>query len=247
MSSLEGKVVAITGASSGIGEATAVAAARAGAAVSLAARRGDRIAELAERIEADGGRALSVETDVTDAAQAEAFIARTTEELGRLDVLINNAGLMLINPFEHADPDEWRRMVEVNVFGVLHCTRAALPGMRERGYGHIVNVSSVAGRRASALFAVYNLTKFGVTGFSEALRQELAGSGIRVTVVEPGAVDTELASHNSEVVKEGAKAMNEKLGKLLESEDIAAAILHAIAAPDHVNVAEILVTPHGQK
>src|SRR4051795_11201501 len=169
---LEGKAVAITGASSGIGEATALMYAERGAAVALTARRADRIEALAARIEDDGGRAVALPADVGDERQARAFVEHAYEHLGRLDVLVNNAGVMLLGPIEGADTEHWRRMVDANVFGVLYCTHAALPVMREQGSGHIVNVSSVAGRFARAGSGVYNLTKFGVGAFSEALRQE---------------------------------------------------------------------------
>jgi clavulanate-9-aldehyde reducatase len=245
---LDGKVAAITGASSGIGEATAVALAGAGAQVSLAARRKDRLDDLADRISADGGRALAIEADIGDHAQAESFVTRTVEELGGLDVLINNAGLMLLGPVEGADPDQWRRMVDVNVLGLLYCTHAALPLMRERGGGHIVNVSSVAGRHATFGSAVYNLTKFGVTGFSEALRQEALGSNIRVTVIEPGFVATELQAHNEiPAVREAIEKFRSDIGTVLEAEDIARGILYTVAQPEHVNVNEVMIRPTGQR
>src|SRR3954469_15055357 len=180
---LSGQVVAITGASSGIGEATALACAEAGAAVALAARRTDRIDALAERINGDGGRAGAIATDVSQEDQAAAFVQRAHAELGRLDALVNNAGVMLLGPIAGAPTDEWRRMIDANLYGVLYCTHAALPIMLAQGgdpRGHIVNVSSVAGRRASAGSGVYNATKFGVNAFSEALRQEVAESDIRV-------------------------------------------------------------------
>jgi NADP-dependent 3-hydroxy acid dehydrogenase YdfG len=245
---LSGRVAAITGASSGIGEATAVTLARAGAAVSLAARRGDRIDELAQRIEADGGRALAIETDVVDEAQANAFITRTKEDLGRLDVLVNNAGVMLLGPVIGADTSEWRRMIEVNLLGLLYCTHAALPIMGEQGSGHIVNVSSVAGRFANFGSAVYNLTKFGVNAFSEALRQELAPAKVKVTVIEPGFVATELQGHNTNpMVVDAIDKMREEIGDLLEAEDIAEAILYSVAGPERVAVNEVLVRPAGQR
>jgi NADP-dependent 3-hydroxy acid dehydrogenase YdfG len=245
---LGGRVVAITGASSGIGEATAIACARAGAAVALAARRADRIDQLVSRIEDEGGRAVALPTDVGDERQARAFVEHAYEQLGRLDVLVNNAGVMLLGPVEGADTDEWRRMVDVNVLGLLYCTHAALPVMREQGGGHIVNVSSVAGRRAGAGAAVYNLTKFGVCGFSEALRQEALHAKIRVTIIEPGAVETELLDHNTNpMVLERAKRFHEQVGKQLESEDIANAIVYAVAQPAHVNVNEMLVMPTGER
>ena len=245
---LSGRVAAITGASSGIGEATAVTLARAGAAVSLAARRSDRIEELAQRIEADGGRAVAIETDVADEQQANAFVTRTKDELGRLDILVNNAGVMLLGPVIGADTNEWRRMVDVNLLGLLYCTHAALPIMGGQGSGHIVNVSSVAGRFANFGSAVYNLTKFGVNAFSEALRQEVVRANVKVTVIEPGMVETELLSHNTHpMVLEAARRMREEVGTPLTSEDIAEAILYAVGGPERVAVNEVLVRPAGQQ
>jgi NADP-dependent 3-hydroxy acid dehydrogenase YdfG len=242
---LTGKVVAVTGASSGIGEATALACAGAGAAVSLAARRMDRIEELAERITGEGGTALAVQTDVADEEQARRFVERTRAELGRLDVLVNNAGVMLLGPIENAPTEEWRRMIDANVYGVLYCTHAALPLMHAQGSGHIVNVSSVAGRFARAGSGVYNLTKFGVGAFSESLRQEAVELGVRVTVIEPGAVATELPGHNRrEVLEQMAK--NFAGVQPLEAKDIAEAILYAIAAPANVSINELLIRPSGQ-
>ncbi|NLT06003.1 MAG: SDR family NAD(P)-dependent oxidoreductase [Solirubrobacterales bacterium] len=245
---LEGKAAAITGASSGIGEATALALAEAGAAVALGARRADRIEAIAERIGAAGGRAVALEVDVSDETAANAFVAGAHERLGGLDVLVNNAGVMLLGPVEGADTGEWRRMVEVNLLGLLYCTHAALPLMRAGGGGHVVNVSSVAGRRAAAGAAVYNLTKFGVTAFSEALRQEALHSGVRVTCVEPGFVETELQAHNTNpVVLEGVERIREQIGEVLQATDIAAAVAYAVCQPPHVSVNEILVRPTGQR
>ena len=245
---LSGRVAAITGASSGIGQATAVALAGAGAAVALAARRGDRIEELAKKIEADGGRALAIETDVGDEQQANAFVRGTKEQLGRLDVLVNNAGLMLLGPVIGSDTEEWRRMVDVNLLGLLYCTHAALPIMGEQGSGHIVNISSVAGRFANFGSAVYNLTKFGVNAFSEALRQEVAPANVKVTVIEPGFVATELQGHNTHpMVLEAMENMRKEIGKPLEAEDIARSILYAVGEPEHVVINEMLVRPAGQR
>jgi NADP-dependent 3-hydroxy acid dehydrogenase YdfG len=242
---LSGQVIAVTGASSGIGEATALACARAGAAVGLAARRLDRIEQLAKRINDDGGRAIAIEADVGEEQQASAFVQRTHTELGRLDVLVNNAGVMLLGPIADAPTEEWRRMVHVNIFGVLYCTHAALPLMQAQGAGHVVNVSSVAGRVAREGSGVYNLTKFGVGAFSESLRQEGVALGVRVTLIEPGAVATELAGHNRPEVREqmGKRfAGVERLG----AEDIAGAVLYAIGQPPNVAINEILVRPRGQ-
>src|SRR4051794_25513974 len=244
---LEGKAVAITGASSGIGEATALAYAERGALVALAARRADRIEELAARINADGGRAIALPTDVGDERQARAFVEHAYEHLGRLDVLVNNAGVMLLGPVEGADTETWRRMIEANVYGVLYCTHAAMPVMRAQGSGHIVNVSSIAGRRAAAGAAVYNLTKFGVNGFSEALRQEALHMGVRVTIVEPGFVETELQGHNDDTIMAAVDKARERIGQVLRPEDIATAIVHATEQPEHVNVSQVLVVPTREK
>jgi clavulanate-9-aldehyde reducatase len=223
---LSGRVAAITGASSGIGEATA----------------------LAERINGEGGRAIAIETDVVDEAQANAFVTRTKEELGRLDILVNNAGLMLLGPVIGADTSEWRRMIDVNLLGLLYCTHAALPIMGEQGSGHIVNISSVAGRFANFGSAVYNLTKFGVNAFSEALRQEVAPANVKVTVIEPGFVATELQGHNTHpMVVEAIDNMSKEIGELLEAGDIAEAILYSVAGPPRVAVNEVLVRPAGQR
>ena len=244
-SELSGKVVAITGASSGIGEATAVALADAGAKVALGARRKDRLDSICERV---GERALGIEVDVTNEEQARRFVESAYSELGGLDILVNNAGVMLLGPVEDADTDDWRTMVNVNLLGLLYCTHAALPLLREGGGGDIVNVSSVAGRSATAGAAVYNLTKFGVTAFSEALRQEALHSNIRVTCIEPGYVDTELQGHNKNpLVVDATKKMRDQIGKVLEAEDIANAILYAVSQPAHVCLNEVLVRPTAQR
>jgi NADP-dependent 3-hydroxy acid dehydrogenase YdfG len=244
---LEGRTAAITGASSGIGEATALELARAGAAVAVGARRRDRLESLVERIESEGGKAIAVEVDVSNEAQSRAFIETAQAELGSLSILVNNAGVMLLGPVEGASPEDWRRMVDVNVCGVLWCTHAALPLMREGGGGDIVNISSVAGRRASAGAAVYNLTKFGVTGFSEALRQEALHSNIRVSVVVPGMVDTELQGHNRDpAVRRSMERSREAIGDPLMSDDIAREIAHAVSQPPHVCINEIVVRPTRQ-
>lgn len=246
--SLDGQVAVITGASSGIGEATALALSAAGATVALGARRADRIEDLANRVQEAGGTAVAIEADVSDEAQAKGLVESAHERLGRVDVLVNNAGVMLLGPVEAADTDEWRRMVEVNLLGLLYCTHAALPLMREGGGGHIVNVSSVAGRNANAGAAVYNMTKFGVTAFSEALRQEALHCGIRVTCIEPGFVETELQGHNrNPVVLHGVEKMREQIGEVLKAEDVANVIAYALTQPARVNVNEILVRPTGQQ
>jgi NADP-dependent 3-hydroxy acid dehydrogenase YdfG len=243
--SLDGRRIAITGASSGIGEATAEKLAAEGAQVALGARRKDRIDAVAERI---GDSAHAFEVDVTDEDAAIGFIDAAAEAMGGLDGLINNAGVMLLGPVGGADTDEWRRMIEVNLLGLLYCTHAALPKMQENGGGHIVNVSSVAGRTANLGSAVYNMTKWGVTGFSEGLRQEALHSDIRVTCLEPGFVETELQSHNENpMVQDAIKQMREQIGDLMTAEDMANAILYALSQPERVSVNEILVRPTKQQ
>jgi NADP-dependent 3-hydroxy acid dehydrogenase YdfG len=245
---LEGRRAVVTGASSGIGEATAVALAAEGAAVALGARRKDRLDDLAERITASGGTAHPIEVDISDEPAARSFIEGAAEQMGGLDILVNNAGVMLLGPIGGADTEEWREMVGVNLLGLLYCTHAALPLMQESGGGHVVNLSSVAGRTANLGSGVYNLTKWGVNGFSESLRQEAMHSGIRVTVVEPGFVGTELQGHNTNpVVVEAIEKMREQTGEVLEAGDIAAAILYAVSSPQRVNINEILVRPTGQQ
>jgi NADP-dependent 3-hydroxy acid dehydrogenase YdfG len=244
---LEGKVALVTGASSGIGEATALTLAKFGAAVAVGARRQDRVDALAGRIEAEGGRALARRVDVSDEDDARAFVRAAHDELGGLDVLVNNAGVMLLGPVAGADTEQWRRMIGVNLLGLLYCTHAALELMAQADGGHIVNVSSVAGRRATAGAAVYNMTKFGVHAFSEALRQEALHAGVRVTIVAPGYVETELQGHNENpLVVRTMESMREKIGDVLQAEDIADAILYAVTRPPHVDINEVLVRPTGQ-
>jgi NADP-dependent 3-hydroxy acid dehydrogenase YdfG len=244
---LSGRVAAITGATSGIGAATARALAGSGAAVALAGRRADRLEALAQEIESNGGRALALPTDVTDEQQARAFVQGAADQLGGLHALVNNAGVMLLGPVDGADTEEWRRMVNVNLLGLFYCTHAALPLLRDSGGGDIVNISSVAGRRASLGSAVYNATKFGVNGFSEGLRQEALHSNIRVSVVEPGMVETELLDHNTNpVVLEAAKKMREQVGTPLSADDIARMVLYIVSQPEHVAVNEVLIRPTRQ-
>jgi NADP-dependent 3-hydroxy acid dehydrogenase YdfG len=244
MGSLDGRRVLITGASSGIGEATAEAIVAAGGVVALGARRKDRLDEIAGRLD---GKAVAIEADIGDEDQANALLANAAEAMGGLDGLVNNAGVMLLGLIQGADTNEWRRMVDVNLLGLLYCTNAALPVMRDGGGGDVVNVSSVAGRTAAMGSAVYNMTKWGVTGFSEALRQEGAHIGIRVTCVEPGFVDTELQGHNENpMVLERMEKMREDIGKVLEAGDIANAIVYALAQPKHVSINEVLVRPSAQ-
>ena len=242
---LQGKVALVTGASSGIGEATAVALAGEGAAVAIAARRVDRLDTLKAKLEAEGARVFAVELDVTDEAACRAAVERTVQELGGLDIVVNNAGVMLLGPIEGADTQDWRRMIETNVFGLMYVTHAALPHLLERG-GDVVQVSSVAGRVARAGSGVYNASKFAVGAFSESLRQEVTTRGVRVTLVEPGAVATELQSH---ITHADTKAGIEKWiagMRPLQSDDIARAVVYVVTQPAHVSVNELTIRPTDQ-
>lgn len=242
----------VTGASSGIGEATALALAEQGAAVAVVARRKDRLDALAARIRDAGGTALVLAADVTDQAAAAQVVEDTVRELGRLDTLVNNAGVMLLGPAETAPVEEWQRMVELNVLGLLYCAHAALPHLLRaaedspRRVADLVNISSVAGRHARAGSGVYNATKFGVGAFSESLRQEVTQRHVRVSLVEPGAVETELASHNRPEVLEG---LQKRFGDMerLQSEDIADAVTYVVTRPRHVAVNQVLIRPTEQQ
>jgi NADP-dependent 3-hydroxy acid dehydrogenase YdfG len=243
---LAGKVALITGASSGIGEATALVLAGAGVRVAIAARRADRLDALAGRIAKAGGEALKIKADVTDNDEVIGMIDKVAAEWGRLDILINNAGQMLLSPLAEARGDDLRRMVELNLIALMEITRIALPHLKQ-SRGHIVNVASVAGRVASPGSSGYAATKFGVVGFSEAVRREVYSDKVRVTVIEPGLVMTELGDH---ITNEGMKAGLEKRKETmegLEAEDIAAAVLYAVSQPARVNVNEILIRPTDQE
>jgi NADP-dependent 3-hydroxy acid dehydrogenase YdfG len=243
--SLEGRKAVVTGASSGIGEATVEALVREGAAVAVGARRLDRLEALAERVD---GTVQVHEVDITDEPAAGRFIDESAAAMGGLDILVNNAGVMLLGPVVGAEVEHWRRMIDVNLLGLLYCTHATLPIMGEGGGGHIVNVSSVAGRQATLGSAVYNMTKFGVVAFSEALRQEVLHANVRVTCVEPGFVDTELQGHNEHpMVVEAIEKMRTDLGDdVLKAADIADAIVYALSRPPHVAINEVLVRPTKQ-
>jgi NADP-dependent 3-hydroxy acid dehydrogenase YdfG len=252
MKQLDGTVALVTGASSGIGEATAVALAERGAAVALVARRKDRLEQLSQRIEDAGVRALVIEADVGSAEQAQQAVQQTVSELGRLDTLINNAGVMLLGPIEDAPLEEWERMLSVNVAGLLYCAHAALPHLLRaaadgpRKVADLVNISSVAGRVARSGSGVYNLTKHGVGAFSESLRQEVTGRHVRVSVVEPGAVATELASHNRPEILESIGRRFADMERL-ESEDLADAICYIVTRPARVAINELLIRPTEQE
>jgi NADP-dependent 3-hydroxy acid dehydrogenase YdfG len=249
---LEGTAALVTGASSGIGEATARALAAEGTTVAIAARRKDRLDALAADIEQGGGRALVLETDVTEEPQARDAVERTVRELGRLDIVINNAGVMLLGPIENAPLSEWERMVHLNVLGLLYVSHAALPHLLRaaeegpRQVADLVNVSSVAGRFARSGSGVYNLTKFGVGAFSESLRQEVTRRHVRVSLVEPGAVATELTHHLRPEIRERTATMFADVERL-QSEDIADAIAYMVTRPRRVVINELLIRPTEQE
>ena len=249
--SLDGTVALVTGASSGIGEATARTLASHGAKVALAARRLELLERLASELGGAGHTALAIEADITEQAQALATVERTAYELGRLDILVNNAGVMLLGPIENAPTEEWERMIDLNLKGLVNTTHAALPHLLAaaegpgRGCADVVNVSSVAGRVARAGSGVYNLTKHGVGAFSESFRQEFASRHLRSTIVEPGAVATELTDHLRDGVREQVRERFTGV-TVLEAGDIADAIAYAVTRPRHVSLNEILIRPTEQ-
>lgn len=246
VSKLEGKVAIITGASSGIGEATAIALAAEGAKVVIAARRVERLEAVAKQIIDHRGQALSIVSDITDEAQAKNVIQKAYAEFGHIDILVNNAGISFPGRIENADPSNWRKMIDINVLALMYTTHIALPIFKAQKSGHIVNISSVAGRIARAGMAGYNVTKWGVNAFSEALRQEVYQDNIRVTIIEPGLVETEIDQHITDIVAKQEIEARRKAITPLQSEDIAAAIVYAVSQPQHVNVNEILIRPTQQ-
>lgn len=248
---LNGAVALVTGASSGIGEATARSLAAQGAKVALVARRVDRIEKLAQEIAGRGHTALAIEGDVSDQEQAIDAVERTVSDFDRLDIIVNNAGVMLLGPVQGAPTEEWDNMIDVNLKGLLYVTHAALPHLHQaaessdREVADIVNISSVAGRVPNAGAAVYNLTKHGVGAASEALRQEVSRDHVRITIIEPGAVATELVDHNRDGVREQIEKRFDDMTRL-EAHDIADTIEYAVTRPAHVSINEILIRPTEQ-
>jgi NADP-dependent 3-hydroxy acid dehydrogenase YdfG len=243
---LSGKIALVTGASSGIGRATALALAGRGADVAIAARRVDRLTALRDEITALGVRAAVLQLDVADEADCRRAVEQCAGELGGLDILVNNAGVMLLGQIEGADTEDWRRMIGTNVLGLMYMTHAALPHLLERR-GIVVQMSSTAGRMARAGTGAYNASKWAVNGFSESLRQEVHDRGVRVAVIEPGIVRTELREHITQpAAKERIESMAAAI-RQLEPEDVAAAVVYAVTQPEHVAVGEILVRPTDQQ
>ena len=249
---LEGTVALVTGASSGIGEATAEILAQHGAAVALVARRIDRLDDLAAKLKSDGASVLPIQADVANRDEAYDAVDRVAAEFGRLDIVINNAGVMLLGPIENAPVEEWERMVNVNLLGLLYCSKAALPHLLKaadgepRGVADLVNVSSVAGRVPRLGSGVYNATKHAVGAFSESLRQEVTGRHVRVSLVEPGAVTTELVSHNRPEIRD---QMSQRFAgtQRMDAADIADVIGYIVSRPRHVAINEVLVRPTEQQ
>jgi len=244
---IKDKVAIITGASSGIGHATALALSKAGAKVAIGARRTDRLDQLADEITKNGGEVFSQKLDVTNKSECDSFVDAVLKKWDTVDILVNNAGVMPLSFIKTLKVDEWDQMIDVNIKGVMYCTAAVISHMKEKKSGHIVNISSVAGRIVFPGGSVYCATKHAITAFSEGLRQEFSTrSNIRVTCIEPGVVATELANT---ITDESLQAFVESAKKMqsLNAEDIANAILFAVEAPNHVNVNEILIRPTTQE
>jgi len=246
MKRLDGRIALVTGASSGIGEATALALAEAGAKVAIAARRKDRLQALADRLAPLGAEPLVLDADLLDEHVAQKIVADTEAHFGKLDILVNNAGVMYLEPVAEADLGRWRRMLELNVLSLIASTQAALAGMKTRRDGHIVNVSSTAGRIANPNAAAYSATKFGVVAFSEALRREVYADNIRVSIIEPGIVQTELRDHIGHAATQASLNAWANNMRQLQPEDVADAIVFCVSRPSHVNVNEILMRPTDQ-
>jgi NADP-dependent 3-hydroxy acid dehydrogenase YdfG len=245
--SLVGRVALVTGASSGIGEATAIALAELGARVAIAARRRDRLEALSVRLAELGAEPLLLEADLLSEHEAQRVVAETEQHFGRLDILVNNAGVMYLEPVAEADLGRWRQMLELNVLSLIATSQAALAGMTRRGGGDIVNIASTAGRAANPNGAGYSATKFGVVAFSESLRREVHKHGIRVSVIEPGVVETELREHIGHAgAQQAINAMADSM-RQLQSRDVAEIIAFCVSRPAHVSINEILVRPTDQE
>ena len=242
-SDLKGKVALLTGASSGIGEAAAFALAEAGATVAVSARRADRLMALVEKIESAGGKAIALAGDVADEVAAGAAVEDTVKQLGRIDILVNSAGVIQAGGVESLPTSEWRRVIDINLMGTLYCCKAAIPHMKRQGAGDIVNISSTSGRRAAGLFGPYSTSKFGLTGLTEGMRQEVGNAGIRVCIIEPGATATEVAEGISNpTMRDAMRSHVSKEGAMAPS-DVAAAIAFVVSLPPRANVSTMLIRP----
>lgn len=243
---IKNKVVVITGASSGLGEAAARLLSAQGATVVLGARRIERLLKLARELNGDGGKALAVETDVTHCDQVKRLVDTAVEKYGRIDVMLNNAGMMQLSPLESLKVDEWDNMIDINIKGVLYGIAAALPHMKQQTAGHIINVSSVAGHRVMPLGAVYCATKHAVRALSEGLRMEVKPFNLRTTIISPGAIDTELPSHITD--KETASGVQKLYeGHAIPADSFARTVVFAMSQPDDVDINEILFRPTSQE
>jgi len=244
---IKDKVAIVTGASSGIGYATALTLSKSGAKVAIGARRTDKLLELENKIRQNGGEAFSQKLDVTKKSDCNSFVDATIKKWGEVDILVNNAGLMPLSFVKNLKIDEWDQMIDVNIKGVLYCTAAVIPHMYAKKSGHIINISSVAGRIVFPSGSVYCATKHAVTAFSEGLRQEFSTrSNIRVTCIEPGVVSTELTNTITDESLQSFVETSKKMNSL-NAEDIANAILFAVEAPSHVNINEVLIRPTTQE
>jgi NADP-dependent 3-hydroxy acid dehydrogenase YdfG len=240
---LKGRVALVAGASSGIGEAAAVALAEAGALVAVSARRADRLEKLARRIEVTGGQALALTGDITDEAIATHAVTETIRQFGRLDILVNSAGVIQAGGIENADTAEWRRVVDVNLLATLYTCKAAIGPMRAQGGGDIINVSSTAGRRAASRFAPYSASKFALNAMTEGLRQEVGGYGIRVCIIEPGATTTEVWEGVTDSKQRDIMRQHVNKEGAMRPADVAAAIVFVASLPPRANVSELLIRP----
>lgn len=245
--SLSGKVALVTGASSGIGWAISQTLAASGATVVVAARRRQRLDHLVEEIESAGGHAMAVGLDVTDASACQDAVEQCVDRFGGLDILVNNAGVMLLGPVENADINDWRRMIDTDVLGVMYMAHAALPHLLDSDGGTIVQLSSVDTRTAGPMTGVYTASKSAVNAFSESLRQEVTTRGVRVVLIEPGATATDLPSHITHAPTRDAVSELTEAMRMLAPEDVAAATLFATTQPPHVAVNEVLLRPVDQQ
>jgi NADP-dependent 3-hydroxy acid dehydrogenase YdfG len=243
MSVLAGKVALVTGASSGIGEAAALALAESGVTVAVSGRRVDRLAALVTKVEAAGGTALALPGDVAVEADATKSVADTVAQLGRIDILINCAGVNEAGGVESLTLDQWRRVIDINLYGTLYTCKAAVPHMKAQGAGDIINISSTSGRRAAGLFGPYSTSKFGLTGLTEGLRQEVGGAGIRVSIIEPGATETEIAGSITDPTWRDAIQQHVTKDGAMQPSDIADAIIFILSLPRRANVSTILIRP----